>query len=65
MTLKIWYGLEDLQKDRWFYNLGPAVFNDGSWERAVFVRGERIGSLRPEKPATRVLSALEADEGEG
>jgi hypothetical protein len=62
---KVFYGRVALEEMFPFYTLGAAYFVGDGWQADVYVRGKHMAYLRPAQSEVRVLSALEADEGEG
>lgn len=66
--MKKWISKTGLEQEYPNYKLGPMVpgFPDGIFEQNVFNDGELIGYLETgHLPMTKVMSCLEADEGEG
>jgi len=62
----VFYGRVSLEKVFPFYTLGAAYSIGDGWQANVYVRGKHLAYLRAEEGTVpKVLSPLEADEGEG
>jgi hypothetical protein len=62
---KVFYSRVELERVFPFYTLGAAYSVGDGWQADVYVRGKHMAYLRSAQSEVRVLSALEADEGEG
>ncbi len=66
--MKKWISETSLGQEYPYYTLGPMLpsFKQGVFEQDVFDNGELIGYLETSNlPTMKVMSCLEADEGEG
>lgn len=61
----VWTSREAVGRSFPFHKIGPAYAWSDTWQADVYVRGTLMGYLRNDPSEVRVLSALEADEGEG